>query len=286
MWTSKKLLLLFSLLLCTWTTIAQPVEIGFFAGATAYQGDLAPSRSRGSLSEYHSAYGFFGRVYITPFLAIKPTFLQGKISGHDQFSKDIGRLNRNLSFHSELSELGLLAELNFPLFQIKNRSQIKLQVFGGLSRFKFNPTTFLAGKEYELQPLGTEGQGMPGRPAKYNLNGFAIPAGIGFSIGLDEHITIGIELSIRKTFTDYLDDVSTVYIDYDELLESNGTMAALLSNRRNELGENGTTAFRPGAYRGDPTDNDSFVFFGLAISVALQGDNHFRKTGRMGCPGK
>ena len=65
----------------------------------------------------------------------------------------------------------------------------------------------------DLQPLGTEGQGTTAYPdrKKYSRTQIAIPMGGGVKISLNDNLNIAFSFSARKTYTDYLDDVSTTY---------------------------------------------------------------------------
>src|SRR5690606_3722723 len=93
-------------------------------------------------------------------------------------------------------------------------------------------TTEFNGNEIALQPLGTEGQGTSLSTKKnYSLNQFTVPLGIGIKLNIKDGLAISLEYGIRKTFTDYLDDVSGYYVDTDILARENGTIAASLSNR-------------------------------------------------------
>jgi len=69
---------------------------------------------------------------------------------------------------------------------------------------------------------------------KYELTQFAIPLGVGFNIALREKAHLGFEMGFRKTFTDYLDDVSGQYPDV-ESLKSDNEMAGIFSYRAGEV---------------------------------------------------
>ena len=88
----------------------------------------------------------------------------------------------------------------------------------------------------DLQPLGTEGQYSSQYPEKdpYQLIQFAIPVGIGFKVSLSEKFSMAIEYGLRKTFTDYIDDVGGIYASPQYLFMENED-AANLSDRSNAL---------------------------------------------------
>ncbi|MCC7232005.1 MAG: hypothetical protein IT242_03605, partial [Bacteroidia bacterium] len=100
-----------------------------------------------------------------------------------------------------------------------------------------------------------------------------IPVGIGFKYTIDRSWGVGLELGIRKTFTDYIDDVSTTYFDFQNYPEANRE-APLLADRSNHSDPDIT---RPGAQRGDPRDKDSYMFAIFSINYKL-------KTGRNNLP--
>ena len=106
----------------------------------------------------------------------------------------------------------------------------------GIAGFHFNPRTFFRGEWYDLQPIGTEGQGINELDFRepYSLYEFAIPFGIGVKWAFSERWNLGLEYAARWTFTDYLDDVSRTYVDRNLLIEENGILAYQLSNRTGE----------------------------------------------------
>ena len=78
----------------------------------------------------------------------------------------------------------------------------------------------MRGSWYDLQPLKTEGN-------KYNRFILAVPFGLGVKFNISYKVNFGFEIGARKTFTDYLDDVSSQYIDVIEVRKSAPTVAAL-----------------------------------------------------------
>jgi hypothetical protein len=90
-----------------------------------------------------------------------------------------------------------------------------------------------------------------------------VPMGFGFKYYIKENVYLGMEVLHRKTFTDYIDDVSTNYIDKDlfpvYLAPEQVAIAQQLHYRQNFDPQNQNTRL-PGIneQRGDPTENDSF----------------------------
>ena len=65
----------------------------------------------------------------------------------------------------------------------------------------------------------------------------------------------GIVLNYTKTFTDYLDDVSTVYTSH-----SFGSQSAIYANQSEGVAPNNQMGnFTTGTIRGNPDDNDSYL---------------------------
>ena len=70
---------------------------------------------------------------------------------------------------------------------------------------------------------------MPGFEKPYSLTEVGIPIGGGIRLQLSKHVTMSFEVSARKLFTDYLDDVSSTQFLYNDIKRGNGTLAAKLS---------------------------------------------------------
>src|SRR6185503_3498036 len=128
-----------------------------------------------------------------------------------------------------------------------------------------NPKATYNGTTYELQKIGTEGQYLGGSyPKPYKLQQISIPFGFGFLLKITEHLDFGGECGFRKTFTDYLDDVSTRYPDKQEMLAKQGPVAVALSDPSNNPDTpNGRVSF---AARGNPTNPDWYVYTNLHLT--------------------
>jgi hypothetical protein len=141
-------------------------------------------------------------------------------------------------------------------------------VFAGVAVYHFNPLGFYENRWVALQPLGTEGQGSSFSGEKtYSLTQFAIPFGVGVKVSTARRVSINLEWGLRKTFTDYLDDVSGKYADKFLLASEKGTTAAALSDRSltTEGGSN------TGRQRGNSLSKDWYAFAGVIISFKLKG---------------
>ena len=257
---------------------AQHFELGVTVGGSNYLGDLTPSGFYTSLGEINLSFGAFARYNILGWVAIRGGVNYGKIAASDaKANNGSQRVFRNLSFRSNIFEVALTAEINILRYEAYNlKRPFSPYIFGGIAIFKFNPETQINGKWYDLQPLGTEGQGLNGYPNQYSLTQFSIPLGVGIKFTKNDRWNFGFEFGFRKTFTDYLDDVSRYYPDLVELAQDNGTIAADLSWRTHEIDPEADPPIK-GSGRGDPNDLDWYIFTGFFVSVNLFG-NHYIET--------
>ena len=215
---------------------AQYFEAGIMVGASNYLGDLSSNSSILYMQETGFAGGVFARYNFHYLGAIKLGVNFASVSGEDANSSDRSIQERNLSFSSSIFEASLTGEFNIPGYEPYNlNNPFSPYLFAGISLFRYNPKAEFQGTTYELQPLGTEGQGITGRPEAYSLYSFAIPMGIGFKYAISDLWNLGLEIGVRKTFTDYIDDVSSTYVSYPELLAANGETSAALGNRTGEF---------------------------------------------------
>ena len=116
------------------------------------------------------------------------------------------------------------------------------------------------GSWHALRPLCTEGEGYVPTRKKYSLVQVIIPFGIGFKYALSADWSIGIEYGVRKTFTDYIDDVSKTYFDPNELAKQKGQLAVEMANPSNHSLPKWQSITAAGQQRGDPKQKDSYMF--------------------------
>ena len=249
-------------------TQAQNFEAGIFMGASNYMGDLPGGHVDSDKSSL--AIGLFLKYNFTGYLSARLGYTQGRISGDDQFSElSTGRRQRNLHFESKIKEINILAECHFLAFAFDgDRPFLSPYVFAGIAGFHFNPKANIDNELVALQPVGTEGQGLAGGPDKYGLYQIAIPAGIGIEIKVGGVAKIGFEIGIRKTFTDYLDDISTVYPDIEALAELD-PLSASLSYRTPEYDTAYGETNPVGNIRGNGSAKDWYGFAGLNFTFNL-----------------
>jgi len=240
-------------------------EIGVFLGGSYYVGDLNPSKH---FLKTKFAGGLVYRYNITPRWALKVNALLGGLEASDAVSK--ANVERNLSFKSYIFEFSPQIEFNFLQYITGDKKHfISPYIFVGVSLFNFNPKAELDGTWYPLQSLGTEGQGttIPDTKKPYDLTTVAIPFGLGLKISPHKSISLGLEWGIRKTFTDYIDDVSTVYVlDPTTLEAENGAVAYSLADRS----LTGTPNDHKGLARGNSKTKDWYVFTGVTVAFRIK----------------
>lgn len=247
-------------------------ELGFGGGVSSYWGDLNSESFSDNFMNMNPAGNIFLRYNYENFSA-RSILTIGKLKGSDANSIDEGRLMRNLSFFSPITEFSIVGEYNiFKFHPDDNEALFTPYVSLGVGVLKFDPRTEYNGSIIKLQPLGTEGQGLSGNPAKYKLTTLAIPIGGGFKFRINKNLIGSIEMIGRATFTDYLDDVSTTYAPYNVLLANNGELSANLSQRLDEFlgeGEGSNASQTDGQIRGGPDVNDYYFSFMINLSYNL-----------------
>ena len=256
---------------------AQSSEKGACGAVSFYMGDLNP---KGVFKGSRAAGGIMYRYNISPRWAVKATALFGSLYASDA---DHGNYERNLSFRSNLSELSAQIELNFlKLYNEKGKCYFSPYLFLGVAAFSFNPQAEFNGKWYDLQALGTEGQelnitdkeGNVYDQKRYSLTNFAIPFGLGMRFNFLQYYSIGLEWGFRKTFTDYIDDVSGNYVDRDLFIEYRSQLIADLADRTavtttNEEGEVVPDYHKAGSARGTSSAKDWYSFLTLNFTFKL-----------------
>lgn len=261
-----------------WRKLRHEVIVGI--GSTNFMGELGGSDKAGShfIRDFEFASSrpliYVGYRYkLHPNFALRGSAYYGYISGNDALSDDIYRKARNISFRSPLAELGVNFEYHilkekyghrYDLRRIRGKgNKPSLYIFTGVAGFYFNPQgKYTDDTWYNLQPLGTEGQGIVSTREKYSRFSVAIPMGFGVGFLINRQLAIGAEFGFRYTFTDYLDDVSTTYVDND-LFED--PVAAYFADPSDDW--NGSATYNQ---RGNPRYNDVYMFLTLNVSYKLK----------------
>ena len=258
----KRFLVILCLCFSVGISVGQFLEVGAFGGVSYYKGDLNPAYDfLGS----KPAYGFVARYPIGTRWAVRGNAFFGKVSGDDNKSKF--NESRGLNFESKIRDFSATIEFNFfDYFTGSKRNNLSPYLFVGLGYFTFNPQS----EGVDLQSLGTEGQNVNFSGRKpYNLSSFAMPFGFGVKYSLNSRLSLGFEWGMRKTITDYIDDVSTTYYLYGSQIDP-GNTAEKLSDP--------TQLHEPMQERGNPETNDWYNFTGVTLTYK------FRLFYGKGCP--
>lgn len=258
------------------------LEILAMGGVASYSGDLGHQQTKlfsDHLNKLGPAVGLGLRCHLNNMFSIRASFNYAMISGADSLSDDSWRYRRNLSFRSPIYEGAFLVEFS-PINwrhivsgeQINkgSRRNSNLYFFAGMGFFMFNPQAYYNGEWVDLQPLGTEGQGVrPGR-GKYSLSASALIFGAGYRARISNRMSLGVEVGWRRTNTDYLDDVSFQYWNNLEIAAVNGELAAALADRTLDAnGQPNPVSRRGESGRGNPKNKDYYGFAQITLAVKL-----------------
>jgi hypothetical protein len=258
-------------------------HLNLFGGFSNYSGDLQSKRF--TLDQSYGAFGIGAQYDLTSHFSVLSGFNLGKVGAADKFNK-IDLVSRNLSFQSKIFEWNAMVEYN--IFDL-NEHRFTPYVFAGMAVYHFNPYAYdTLGNKVYLRPLSTEGEGFERK--EYSLTQLAIPFGAGIKLRVTSNVVLSYEIGFRKLFTDYLDDVSTRYVDEATLLAARGPLAVEMAYRGNEL-KNGGSYPAGNTLRGNSKYNDWYYFSGIKVSISFgdgylgEGSERMGKS-RMDCPKK
>lgn len=240
-------------------------ELGVLLGGTYYIGDLNQFRH---FYGTQPAAGLIYRYNYHTRLSFRGNFTYGELRADDADAKSDLNVNRNLNFRTTIFELAGGLEFTYmPFYLGSKRNKGTAYILAEIGLFRMNPKTEYNGDLIELQPLGTEGQGSDlSSRRNYSLTQLCVPLGVGVKFALGTKAAVSFEYGIRKTFTDYIDDVgSGTYVDQLLLSEANGPLAAELSNRSLDGSRYGK--------RGNASTKDWYTFFGAMITFRLGAPN-------------
>ncbi len=262
---------------------AQSVDLFFGGGSASFLGDLGGKPFLGTndpsdLDFQSTRYGITAgaRIGFGKYFALRTNLWYARLYGDDKYTVNKERRSRNLSFFTNIYEADAVAELN--VLRI-NKGKGIFYIFGGVGYFHFNPKTRMNGKVYELQKYGTEGQYTAGK-SPYSLYSLCFPNGFGYKMALGRGQYLAFELNMRKTKTDYIDDVSGYFVDPVLLVEAKGQIAADLADR-----SDGVVPFlsSPGSIRGHNWNNDSYIFLNITYNITI-GSNKRGSQFKVGKP--
>ncbi|NJN24724.1 MAG: hypothetical protein HC819_01390 [Cyclobacteriaceae bacterium] len=229
-------------------------SVGFSVDALNYFGDITPKSGMLStdISLTRPAFSVYGTYRYTPNLSFRGSLSWGRLTGDDFQSADpYGtdsrfRYVRNASFRNDIKELAIVGIWDiFPNHgTFLNRVSFTPYVFAGVAVFHHNPKGKApendkqgqplaeAGKWVALRELGTEGQYSEHYDVKpYSLIQPSIPFGLGIRTKLQKRLDFEFEIGYRYLFTDYIDDVSGMYVDLGAL---DSELARAMSDRSRE----------------------------------------------------
>lgn len=189
--TFRKELSLFPVfLLIAFNSWAQRNELGIGLGTHLYKGDLS---SNYNFAFFRPAGEVFYRCNFSPAVALRINAAYGKITadGKKSNNKYIAREQPN-SFNSSVLDISVMGEYNFLNFRDpRERKRWTPYLFGGVAVFHFQPKS--------AEPGGDVSVWQP-----------AIPFGVGVKYKVNKKLNLGFEFGARKTFTDFLDNVSDI----------------------------------------------------------------------------
>ena len=238
-------------------------EIGVMGGGSYYIGDLNQTHFKYS----KPAFGVIARYNLSTRHSLRFTATYGNVLGEDSKSNNTYLVNRNLVFHSSIIEVAMGFEIDLIKYRINDmKYPISPYFFYELAYFRMNPKAPNpnGGEDIALQEIGTEGQGTVLNTKKqYGLNQFSVPLGIGLKFNIKKRIAVSFEYGIRKTFTDYLDDVSGKYANPYALSDLKGPLAAQLA----DPSFNGQSYHTTGLDRGNANTKDWYVMYGAMLTI-------------------
>lgn len=252
-------------------------EAAVTIGGNNFLGDLGGNKGKGKplLKDYRFGNNRFlvgasGNYNLTNYAAFNFGLNFAQISDADSLINNTGdferwRFYRNLSFKSNILE-AYAGVTFYPVMYIQRRKielhRINPFVSVGIGIFHFNPKTFYQGQWIKLQPLHLEGQGFPEYPDRkpYKLYQPYIPIQLGVKTYIDNHWSFATGATIRKTFTDYMDDISTTYIE-PQLFDKYYTPEVALMARNLYSRSITPWKVKPGVVKANADDMDSYITF-------------------------
>ncbi|MFQ3579915.1 MAG: hypothetical protein SNJ71_07235 [Bacteroidales bacterium] len=274
-------------------------------GAANFMGELGGSNQIGSdfirdfeISMTRPAFNAGIKYFLLERLSIQGAFSYGWLRGDDRKTKEQHRNNRNLQFRSPILEYSSRLQYNinyekqghrYDLRKVRGRwgNKVIFDIFAGISFFYFNPRgkdlrQGGTGKWYSLRPIGTEGQNFTKTRKPYSLLQISFPMGIVVNYIINSRWSINYEFGIRKTFTDYIDDVSKTYVNIDDVasnskIKIDPELAKWFADPSisRQKGINNISAEYQ--QRGDSFNKDMYMFSFINLQYKL-------KTGRNGLP--
>ena len=234
-------------------------------GSSTYYGELS---NPGSLIKLQPNLNVGLQIYVTPRISVRTELNWFQLKGSDAEANDASRKVRGLSFMSNCFEISGIGAIN--LFANGNRyyrrPSLNVYGFAGIGLLYFNPTAKLNGTSYSLEPFHTEG-------VSYSRVVPVVPMGLGVRLKTGPNTNIVFEGGYRKTFTDYLDDVSTQYADPNSFTDATARYFANPNNPAynglTTIPAGETNAYTTGSKRGNPSATDSYFLLNVKVEYYL-----------------
>lgn len=208
------------------------------------------------------AFGLLVKRNFDGYWSAKLNFMHGKVRASDASSSNAYQIERNLDFHSPVSEFSMQVEFN--LFRYMAGAdfgyatrRLSPYLFTGVASFSYNPMTHYNGDEIELRLVQTEN-------VAYKKSAISIPYGAGVKYNITGNFTLLAELGYRTAFTDYLDDISSRYVDFN-IVSPASPLTQTLADRSIVSPQIGT----PGTQRGDLRPRDTYMFAGFGLTYTF-----------------
>ncbi|MBI3501269.1 MAG: hypothetical protein HY063_05690 [Bacteroidetes bacterium] len=263
-------------------------------GVTNFLGDLGGADQIGTHGfkdlEFvltRPAVGGSMRWKMQQYFSVKGNLFWGILKGDDKLTKEPFRNNRNLNFKSNIFELTGQVEFNFikeqkgHIYKIKGvrgmaHKDRQIYLFAGGGGVYFNPKgKYLDGKWYALQPFGTEGQGLPGEKKKYVRITSLVTTGAGARFALNRYWGVGMELGMRWSHSDFMDDVSDSY-HTQEIKANGGSPKAIYFADPSQASGPLPGSVCDGCQRGDVHHKDAYMFAVFTVGYKVM----YRKRSR------
>ncbi|HRH37557.1 MAG TPA: DUF6089 family protein, partial [Flavobacteriales bacterium] len=277
-------------------------DFGMHLGAANYLGEMGgkdqPRRDfvwDMKLGQTRWCVGGFARRKINRLLSVNTGLLYLRIQGADENTEYKPRHERNLNFRNDMIEWYLRPEVTiFQDNDLGGRGKYKLDfrlfAYAGVALFYSNPFGQYTGQT--VSGVATNGEWVALRPLKteladYSSLGVSIPVGIGFHFTQKRRHRFGFDIGWRTTFTDYLDDASTVYKNPTDLPGGAGGLADLMADQHVQGSplnsydynygwwDSGGPSKHKDNIRGDPSHNDSYLTCTFTYSYVLRGQSNF-----------
>lgn len=225
------------------------LSVGLQYGGSSYFGDLSTTYE--SYKNIHNTIGITTKFKFNDYFFTNLDVNYYRIQAQDHIIK------RNLSFRSDNFEVVNLYNfefLNYNAFRMIKREElpISLHLFVGFGFTTNNPNTFYDGRWVNLRPLRTEN-------FNYSPISFILPIGMGMSYEITKDFTLSLNSSYRFASTDYLDDVSGVYVEPTQLP----------SDLSRDLMHRGSVWYGPKSKRGNPNQKDGYLISNIKLEYKL-----------------